>query len=166
MCKRATNCDWGRSAVWGYHELCIALRSQDYKNSSLSWGNKITGTLVLLEEIMASHKPEWHLPIRSILLVLALAYFHLYQTSECTHLLCMISMLCKPASFPTTFYNSLRWLIKLFVYECGEAHSHELPGFPAFRSRIWICFATHRTIDMNLTFCPLSVATAIICVVS
>ena len=30
----------GRSAVWGYREQCVSLRSQNFKNSSLAWGNK------------------------------------------------------------------------------------------------------------------------------
>ena len=41
MCKHAMswNCDWGRSAARGSHELCISLQSYYYKNCSLAWGN-------------------------------------------------------------------------------------------------------------------------------
>ena len=44
---------------------------------------KITKTAVLLEEVKASHKPEWHLPIRSILSFPSLGVFFMPVCLSC-----------------------------------------------------------------------------------
>ena len=80
----------GRGGGGGLGPECSAVQCGDIMNCVSLCKTKMTRTEVLLEEIMASHKPEWQLPRQSILSS---------REGECTNL---IEAALRPAEVPGT----------------------------------------------------------------